>query len=82
MNVPGGDLILWADELKQKRDAPWWSIAPGGRAASSARRRLRRLGLTNVRALKNGTMGWVLAGLELETKPQRKTMAAPSVKSG
>ena len=48
---------------------PWWSTAPGGRAASSARPRLRRLGLTNVRALKNGTMGWVLAGLELETKP-------------
>src|SRR4030095_2487276 len=24
-------------------------------------------------------MGWVLAGLELETKPQRKTMTAPSV---
>jgi rhodanese-related sulfurtransferase len=38
---------------------------------------LRRLGLTNVRALRNGTMGWVLAGLELEKQPAR-TPAPPA----
>jgi rhodanese-related sulfurtransferase len=35
------------------------------------------LGLNNVRALKNGTMGWVLTGLELESTPTRVTPAAP-----
>jgi rhodanese-related sulfurtransferase len=38
---------------------------------------LLRLGLTNVRALRNGTMGWVLAGLELEKQPARKGLSAP-----
>ena len=39
---------------------------------------LMRMGLRNVRALKNGTMGWVLAGLELESMPRRPSAAAPS----
>jgi rhodanese-related sulfurtransferase len=36
------------------------------------------MGLRNVRALKNGTMGWVLAGLELERMPKRAGATAPS----
>jgi rhodanese-related sulfurtransferase len=48
-----------------------------GRTRSiSARRRFRRLGLNNVRALRNGTMGWVLAGFDLESKPSRKSPVA------
>jgi len=35
------------------------------------------LGLTTVRALKNGTMGWVLSGLELEKNPGRRMPHAP-----
>src|SRR4029077_8343997 len=34
---------------------------------------LRQFGLMNVRALRNGTMGWVLAGFELESEPKRET---------
>jgi rhodanese-related sulfurtransferase len=39
---------------------------------------LRRLGVPNVYALKNGTMGWQLAGLELETGSDRLAMPQPS----
>jgi rhodanese-related sulfurtransferase len=74
INVPGGDLILWADELRQK---PTVIVNCAGRTRSIiGTAALRRLGLTNVRALRNGTMGWVLAGLPLETKPARRGPAA------
>jgi rhodanese-related sulfurtransferase len=74
INVPGGDLILWADELRQK---PTVIVNCAGRTRSIiGTAALRRLGLTNVRALRNGTMGWVLAGFQLETKPVRRGPAA------
>jgi rhodanese-related sulfurtransferase len=76
LNVPGGDLILWADELRQK---PMVIVNCAGRTRSIiGAAGLRRLGLTNVRALRNGTMGWVLAGFDLETKPARRGPAAPA----
>lgn len=74
-SVPGGDLILWADELSRK---PTVIVNCAGRTRSIiAAAALHRLGLTNVRALRNGTMGWVLAGLQLETKPARRGPSAP-----
>jgi rhodanese-related sulfurtransferase len=79
LNVPGGDLILWADELRQK---PMVIVNCAGRTRSIiGTAALRRLGLTNVRALRNGTMGWVLAGFDLETKPARRGPAAPARKA-
>ncbi len=39
---------------------------------------LQRLGVKNVFALKNGTMGWQLAGLDLETGSQRLALPEPS----
>jgi rhodanese-related sulfurtransferase len=36
------------------------------------------LGLNNVRSLKNGTMGWVLAGLELESAPSKPAPLPPA----
>lgn len=70
LNVPGGDLILWAEELRHK---PAVVVNCAGRTRSIiGASGLRRLGLTNVRALRNGTMGWVLAGFQLETKPARR----------
>ena len=80
-SVPGGDLILWADRADANSDAATGGqTAPGGRAASSARRPWRRLGLTNAGAQESGKhpWGWALAGLELETKPARSAPAAPS----
>lgn len=69
VNVPGGDLILWAEALRGK---PAVIVNCAGRTRSIiGTAALRRLGLTNVRALRNGTMGWVLAGYELESQPTR-----------
>jgi len=76
LNVPGGDLILWADELRQKKDATVIVNCAGRTRSIVGTAALRRLGLTNVRALKNGTMGWVLAGLELEKNPARALQQA------
>lgn len=74
-SVPGGDLILWAEEL---RGMPTVIVNCAGRTRSIiAAAALRRLGLTNVRALRNGTMGWVLAGFNLEVKPGRTGPLAP-----
>jgi rhodanese-related sulfurtransferase len=39
---------------------------------------LQRLGVPNVYALKNGTMGWLLAGLDLETGSRRLDLPQPS----
>jgi rhodanese-related sulfurtransferase len=76
LNVPGGDLILWADELRRK---PTVIVNCAGRTRSIiGTAALRRLGLTNVRALRNGTMGWLLAGFQLETQPSRRGPAANS----
>jgi rhodanese-related sulfurtransferase len=77
LNVPGGDLILWADELRRKKDATVIVNCAGRTRSIVGTAALRRLGLTNVRALKNGTMGWVLAGLDLEKNPARTTPEPP-----
>src|SRR5687767_13965662 len=78
INVPGGDLILWVEELKQRKP-PNVIVNCAGRTRSIiGAAALRRLGVSNVRALRNGTMGWVLAGFELERKPKRATPAAPA----
>jgi hypothetical protein len=36
--------------------------------------------LTNVRALRNGTMGWLLAGFQLESKPSRRRIGDSEAK--
>lgn len=77
INVPGGDLILWADELKRRKDAEVVVNCAGRTRSIIGAAGLRRLGLTNVRALRNGTMGWVLAGFELERQPGRRAPSAP-----
>jgi rhodanese-related sulfurtransferase len=79
VNVPGGDLILWAEELKQRKETNVIVNCAGRTRSIIGAATLRRLGLTNVRALRNGTMGWVLAGFELERKPGRPTPPAPAM---
>jgi rhodanese-related sulfurtransferase len=76
INVPGGELILWAEALRNK---PAVVVNCAGRTRSIiGTAALRRLGLTNVWALRNGTMGWVLAGYDLESKPSRHAAAPQS----
>jgi len=77
LNVPGGDLILWAEELRRKPDTTVVINCAGRTRSIIGTAVLRRLGLANVRALKNGTMGWLLAGLALESKPARETPPPP-----
>jgi rhodanese-related sulfurtransferase len=64
-----------AEELKQT-NSPIVVNCAGRTRSIIGTAVLRRLGLTNVRALRNGTMGWVLAGFELERKPARTTRPA------
>ena len=78
INVPGGELILWGEAL---RATPAVIVNCAGRTRSIiGTATLRRLGLTNVRALRNGTMGWVLAGYELESKPSRRAETPKSAR--
>jgi rhodanese-related sulfurtransferase len=78
VNVPGGDLILWAEELKNSR-APVVVNCAGRTRSIIGTEALRRLGVKDVRALRNGTMGWVLADYELE-RPQQNP-GVPSASS-
>jgi rhodanese-related sulfurtransferase len=78
LNVPGGDLILWAEALKQRPEAKVIVNCAGRTRSIIGTAALGRLGLTNVLELRNGTMGWVLAGFELETKPARRGPPAPA----
>ena len=78
INVPGGDLILWAEELKQRKATNVIVNCAGRTRSIIGAAALRRLGVGNVRALRNGTMGWVLAGFELEDKPERTPPPAPA----
>ena len=67
ISIPGGDLILWAQELKRETPKRPIVINCAGRTRSIiGAQTLRRLGVADVFALRNGTMGWVLAGYELE----------------
>jgi rhodanese-related sulfurtransferase len=77
VNVPGGDLILWAEALRRKPETTVVVNCAGRTRSIIGTAALLRLGLNNVRALKNGTMGWVLTGLELESMPARVAPTAP-----
>lgn len=71
MNVPGGDLVLWAGDLKKESGTRIVINCAGRTRGIIGTETLRLLGLDNVCALRNGTMGWVLSGLELEQQPSR-----------
>jgi len=71
LNVPGGDLILWTADLTKDPETKVVINCAGRTRSIIGAQTLRRMGLKNVCALKNGTMGWLLAGLELEQNPSR-----------
>jgi rhodanese-related sulfurtransferase len=75
-SMPGAELGLRAWELAEPDTTVVVHCAGRTRSIIGAGT-LRRLGLHNVYALKNGTMGWQLAGLELETGSQRLEMPQP-----
>ena len=67
VSVPGGELVLRIGELVPRPDTTI-VVHCGGRTRSYiGAESLRRMKLPNpIVALENGTMGWTLAGLELE----------------
>jgi rhodanese-related sulfurtransferase len=80
-SVPGGELVLRLTELVERPDTTI-VVHCGGRTRSYVgAESVRRMNLPNpVVALENGTMGWLLAGLELERGATRWP-PAPSAKS-
>ena len=72
-SVPGGELALHITDITKdlSRDATIVVNCAGRTRSIIGTRTLQRMGLTNVYGLENGTAGWLLAGLELETSANR-----------
>ena len=81
VSMPGGELVLRIGELVERPDQTI-VVHCGGRTRSYlGAESLRRMGLPNpIVAVKNGTMGWQLDGLELERGASRWP-PAPSERS-
>jgi rhodanese-related sulfurtransferase len=79
-SVPGGELALRITDLTKNLDKDRTIVVNcAGRTRSIIGTRvLQRMGLKNVYGLKNGTSGWVLAGLQLETGANRVELPEPS----
>ena len=72
-SVPNGELALHVTDILNEHgpDATVILNCAGRTRSIIGARALQRMGLPNVFGLKNGTAGWVLAGLELETGADR-----------
>ena len=78
-SVPGGELALRITDLVKERPGATVVVNCAGRTRSIIGTRvLQRMGLPKVAALKNGTAGWLLAGLELEQGATRLDLPEPS----
>ena len=77
-SVPNGELALHVTDILNELDSDTTVIINcAGRTRSIiGARALQRMGIPNVYGLKNGTAGWVLAGLELETGGTRPGFAS------
>lgn len=71
INVEGVDLARYIDILREDPDQPVVVHCAGRTRSIIGTATLRRLGFTNVYELENGTMGWKLAGYELEEGAER-----------
>jgi rhodanese-related sulfurtransferase len=78
-SMPGAELGLRIWDLAQDPETPVVVHCAGRTRSIIGAGTLMRLGVPNVYALKNGTMGWQLAGLELETGSDR--LALPDITS-
>lgn len=78
-SVPGGELALRVTDIARTRPEATIVVNCAGRTRSIIGARvLQRMGLSNIVSLKNGTSGWVLAGLELEQGAARLDLPEPS----
>ena len=77
-SLPGGELALRISDIVQERPSATLVVNCAGRTRSIIGARvLQRMGLPVV-SLKNGTAGWMLAGLELERGGSRLDLPEPS----
>ncbi len=78
-SAPGGELALRIHDLVRERPRATVVVNCAGRTRSIIGARvLQRMQLPNVVSLRNGTSGWLLAGLELERDADRVELPAPS----
>ena len=77
-SMPGAELGLRIWDLAQDPQTPVVVHCAGRTRSIVGAGTLKRLGVPNVYALKNGTMGWQLAGLELETGSDRLDLPQPT----
>ena len=79
-SVPNGELALHVTDILEEHGQDTTVILNcAGRTRSIiGARALQRMGVPNVFGLKNGTAGWVLAGLELETGADRLSLPTVS----
>jgi len=78
-SVPNGELPYRIGEIVRERPNARVVVNCAGRTRSIiGARALQRMGLKNVVGLKNGTSGWVLAGLTLETGADWLELPEPS----
>jgi rhodanese-related sulfurtransferase len=78
-SVPGGELALRIYDLARDRPNATVVVNCAGRTRSIiGTRLLQRMELPNVVSLRNGTSGWLLAGLELERGADRVDLPEPS----
>ncbi len=77
-SMPGGELALRVPALLDRPDLTVVVHCAGRTRSIIGAGTLQRMGLANVYCLRNGTMGWVLAGLELEHGSDRLALPTPS----
>jgi rhodanese-related sulfurtransferase len=78
-NVPNGELAYRIGEITRERPNARVVVNCAGRTRSIiGTRALQRMGLPGVVGLKNGTSGWVLAGLTLESGADRVELPEPT----
>ncbi len=77
-SAPNGEVALHIADLAPDRDATIVVHCAGRTRSIIGARLLQRMGYAKVFDLRNGTMGWMMAGLELETGSTRLDLPAPS----
>ena len=77
-SVPGAELTLRISDIVKDPETTIVVHCAGRTRSIVGARALQRMGLDRVYDLKNGTMGWLMAGLELESGSQRLDLPEPS----
>jgi len=77
-SAPNGEVALHIADLVPDPDATIVVHCAGRTRSIIGARLLQRMGYAKVFDLRNGTMGWMMAGLELETGSTRLDLPAPS----